>query len=224
DALAGDRHRRHGRGLNAVGSTERVQAFDISFTVVAEVEIVAHGDVARIESLQQQLVQKCIGAQFGELPIEARADEQIDAESARILDFFAQRRQACRRLLGAEEFQRHGFESHQGTGNLQSGRMRVELLDDGLMAAVQTVEIADGERTARQLLQALHVAYDSHVRLPDPRPVYGNAGAGCRTDPARWNKPAPPPLPRTAARGSAPARRIRASWPDPARRLPAAHS
>ena len=68
------------------------------------------------------------------------------------LKFFAQTGQPCRRLLRRKQLARMRFEGHHRRWQPKAARLRREPLEQRLMAAVQTIEIADGQHARRRRL------------------------------------------------------------------------
>ncbi|MCY1384614.1 hypothetical protein D9M69_728940 [compost metagenome] len=83
--------------------------------------------------------------------VEAQAQHPIDTFGGEQRQFVAQTREARRCRIGAKEFARLRLENHHATGQRQLGRALTQTRQNGLMATMDAVEIANSGDTAPML-------------------------------------------------------------------------
>jgi len=132
--------------LVAAPAAETFQKRDIAGALRAEAKILADQEPPRLEPLRQHLLDEGIRRQRRERAVEPLNVGALHAVRREQLDLLAQRRQARGRGPRGEEFAWVGLEGeHTGLQPARS-RAREQALQQGLVPAVDAVEIPDGER------------------------------------------------------------------------------
>ncbi len=103
------------------------------FARMAEAEVLADRDVRRPQLLDEDPLDEVLGAALRERSVERDHDELLDAELRDQLRFAFEARQQLRCRLRADHGERVRFERQD----------RVAAFDDGTVAEVDTVELAD---------------------------------------------------------------------------------
>ena len=126
----------------------RLQEAEITETVAAKAEIIAHFEVLHTQPVDQDGVDECFGAEFAQALVEGQAQDSIDTLGSQQGDLVAQPRQAGRSAFRGEILARLWFENHHATGHTQLYRSLTQSRQDCLVTSVNTVEVADGSNTA----------------------------------------------------------------------------
>jgi hypothetical protein len=143
DALSVDGH--HGHRLDAECSRVSAQDREVPGATASEAEISAHEQPARPQGADEHVVDELLRGERGEAGIEACDVRPRDAKLAEQLELSTQRGQSRGRDLAGEKLARMRLEG-------ENRRRQPEILggfdqptEHRLMAAVDTVEVADGE-------------------------------------------------------------------------------
>jgi len=104
--------------------------------------------MAAAESVHQQVLQECAGGQCAELRVEAHAQQARDAGRRQRIHLVAPVHEARRRRIALEELLRLRLENHHRIRQLQPRARPPEQGQDGLVAAMHAIEIADGQHGA----------------------------------------------------------------------------
>ncbi len=163
DADAALRDRAHLLDLEAELRARRLQVGEIAGTLGAEAEVVADQQPARVQPVDQHIAHELLRRLRGEMRIEVLDNHPVDALAAQALQLVAQQRDAGGRAVRHEEFARMRLEGHDR--QRQSARVgrRARAGQQGLVAAVHAVEVADGQRAGRAALGIGQAAKDFHV-------------------------------------------------------------
>ena len=108
-------------------------------------EVVADHDMGGAEPLRHHFGGEGLGAQRRQLPVEGDDEGLVEAERSEQLELERQRRQAEERLIGREEVARMRLEHDGARAPAFSVGDPFRLEQNRLMAAMDAVEIADGE-------------------------------------------------------------------------------
>ncbi len=123
----------------------RPQQRDVAGATLAEAEVVAHQHPAHAEPTHQHVLDELLGGQRRERRIEARDEHVRDAERPKRIELLAQSREARRGGVAREELARMRIERQHGGRQAQVVRGLEEAHEHGLVAAMDTVEVADGQ-------------------------------------------------------------------------------
>jgi len=126
-----------------------LQRFEIAGALGAVAEVVANHDPARVQAVHDHVFDERIRRLAGEGVIEMFDHDAIHAVCAQCFEFVAQHGDAGWRAGGIEEFAGMRLEGHHAHGQAAGVRGGAHMGEQRLMAAVDTVEIADGQRTGR---------------------------------------------------------------------------
>jgi hypothetical protein len=110
-----------------------------------EAEIVADDQMAHTEAAHQHVLDEAVGMHRGEGGIEAAHMHTVDAVLRQLEQLVTQRGQARRRVLRREVLTRVWLEGQYGGFRVARTGLLDEHREQGLMAAVNAVEVADGE-------------------------------------------------------------------------------
>ena len=135
---------------------------------MAEDEIPADDDVTGPQPTEEDGIDEVLRRTPGEVEVEMEDIEVIGAERRDMAGLGAQRRQAERRVIGPEHTPRMGLEGEHAKRCAQIPGDRAGLADEGLVAEMDAVEIADGDDAAPGLRrQILIMAKNTHpARFP----------------------------------------------------------
>jgi len=131
--------------IEAVDPPGRLEHLDIAHTVLAEAEVVPLNHRNRMKAVNDDIADELLGRDLEELPA---ALHQHDAAGPGLGDqpeFLMQGRERRRHAIGRENGRRMRFEGHHhepGAGGLSHLQA---LVQQGAMAAMDTVEVADGQ-------------------------------------------------------------------------------
>ena len=124
------------------------QKLEAAFAACAEAEIVADEQVAGVERLAQQPVDKRLGGHVGEALVETQNPDGVDtAGFAQQAQFGAQRADAVGQFftgLAGEKFFGLRLENDDGDGQAAQVGFVFEFLQDVFVSEVYAVEVADG--------------------------------------------------------------------------------
>ncbi len=99
--------------------------------------------MAHAEPVDQDLLDEGRRAQLAQTRVESQAQHTVHAFRGEQLELVTQARQTRRRRIGGEELTRLRLENHHTAGQRQFRGTLAQTHQDGLMAAVDTVEIPD---------------------------------------------------------------------------------
>ncbi|MNE06788.1 hypothetical protein D3C80_993880 [compost metagenome] len=134
-----------GKALEDAGLLEEVEITD---PVAAEAEIVAHFQVLDAQAVDQDGVDELGGAELAQALVERQAQHPVDACGGQQGDLVAQAGQARGRGVGGKVLTRLWLENHHAAGHAQLVRSLTQARQDCLVAAVNTVEVANSGDTA----------------------------------------------------------------------------
>ena len=144
-AGAVDHHARHRVHLEVAARLGRLEHAEVAGTARAEAEIVADLDPARAQPALQDAHDEILGRGFRKVVVETTDLHAVDAGSTQQFELFAQRSQARGRLIRGEELARMRLEGHHARGQPAPLRGVEQPHEHRLMAAMNAVEIADGQ-------------------------------------------------------------------------------
>ena len=163
-----------------------LQHGDVAGAPGAIAEIVADHQPFHVQAVDEDFLREFLRRQGGELRAEVLDDDSVDAGVVQRLQLVAQVGDALRRLRQVaralrEEFARVRFERHHGRFNAEFGRRAAHARQQGLMADVDTVKIADGQSARRSCLGIGKSAEYLHRNLMKTVPKGGLYGLfqGC---------------------------------------------
>ena len=127
---------------------ECFEIFNGAFTFVAEVKIFTHGHPTGMKSLNQNLFGELARSHVGQSLVEIQKENALNAAGGNVKDFVSQIVDAGKHFLAVRE---HFFGMRlecDGAGK-QGTKLSClnDLLKQGLMATVHTIEVADGHCT-----------------------------------------------------------------------------
>ena len=145
-ALTVDNDARH--RFHAIAEPGRVllEHVQIARAPRAEAEIVADQQIPDACAANQDALDEVLRSDLREAVIEAHHVRGVDAVRRQELELLAQRREACRRLIGCEEFPRVRLERHRAREQSARARGILQPGEHHLVAEVHAVEIADRQR------------------------------------------------------------------------------
>ncbi len=146
DALAVERDAGHGFDLETETGRRLLQHHEIAGTPRAEAEIIAHLQPAHAQSPDQRALDEVLGGMLRKFVIETAYDCALDAMRRNQFELLAQRRQPGRRLVGRKKFARMRLERHHARRDPVAHGGLAQLRQHGLVAEMNAVEIADGQR------------------------------------------------------------------------------
>ncbi|MNN58230.1 hypothetical protein D3C81_1732690 [compost metagenome] len=144
DPLTIELHGSRGFDAEALGLAGLQEEGEIAGTIATEAEIVADLQVRRAQPFHQHRMDELRGAELAQAAIEGQAEHPVHALAGQQLELVAQARQAHRCRIRAEVLARLRLENHHAAGQTQLSRTLAQPLENGLVAAVHAVEIADG--------------------------------------------------------------------------------
>ena len=145
-------HRLDDIDVNAVLPGEPLQGLRVTLPLVAKGEIVTHRDVTRTELLNEDLAYETFRRPRRHPCIKRRNDRNINPKSLKQAKFCTQIGQARERLVGLKVSARMRRKQQNAQWRLARLPRRV---NDGLVAPMHTVEVADGERPAFEVARHL---------------------------------------------------------------------
>ena len=128
----------------------------------AKAEVIAHQHPARVQSVPEHVLDECLRGLGGEMGVEVFHDHAVHPVAAQGVELVAQQRDARGRVLGGEEFARMRLERHHTERQATGIRGSAGAGEQRLVAAMHTVEIADGERAGRPAFGVGQAAEDFH--------------------------------------------------------------
>ncbi len=139
--------------------------------LVAEAKVEADHDVADAEPAREHVVDEALGRFGHQMPIERQDVQVIDPEPGQEARLDPQRGQSRRRLLRRQDLARMRLEGDHAERRAEVAGPRPRGLDQGAVAAVHAVEIADRDHPVQGGLRQIPIApVDLHRRLmPAPR-------------------------------------------------------
>ncbi len=165
---------RHRFDPKAVGAARALQEGKIPSPGLAKAEIVTDEEMANTQPGDQQAVDEVLGGEAREVAVKAADVNSIHAGGLQQQELFPQGGQAGRRLGGGEELPRVGLEGQDHCWQTQASCLLPQEGEQGLMAQVHAIEIADGEH--RRLLGAGGNASDDlHKRWKKSAIIAGTA-------------------------------------------------
>ena len=142
--------------LEAVPQAGLAQQVDVAAALVAEAEVLAHQQPARLQALDQQVLDEGVGRHFGQPGIEALHHHLGNAIAGQRGQLVAQAGDAGGRqfrpaVQGGKVLPRMRFEGHHGGRQAAFARDLADAREHGLVSAMDAVEIADGQGAGRAL-------------------------------------------------------------------------
>ena len=160
-----DRHPAAGRRRQRRAADSRVDRGDVARPPLAEAEIGPDPDLAGRQALLQGGAGEFRRRKSGEPAIEAQQADLIRAQLEQPFDLGAGQEQAWRRIGRGEKFPWQRFEAHHQRAAVQLVRAHGHLRQQRLVAAVQAIERAHGDRTAAgRQARAGDIPGESHHR------------------------------------------------------------
>ncbi len=140
------------KGLGAIDREtvllgETLQQQEIAAAMAAELEVIADDESLDRETIDEALPDELVRRARGHVLIEGQHQQLVDAEARQELRLLAQASQARRRGSPGEVLGRLRFEQHHSRLRFAAAGFADECGDDGLVAAVDSVEIADRRHT-----------------------------------------------------------------------------
>jgi hypothetical protein len=127
---------------------------------VAEIEVVADDDVGRAEPCDQNALDEGFRGERCQLGIERLDEDQIEAELLENCKLALQSRQPELHLIRVKEFAGMRFKDHRCRGHALGSRLSLGFPNQGAMAAMNAVEVADRDGCTAMLLQHMLMAMD----------------------------------------------------------------
>src|SRR5580658_8011890 len=115
---------------------------------VSEAEILSHKNSAHLKIADEDLIDKFLRRKFGEVVREGENDGGFDAEVRETLEALLGGGDAKRCGVWAKYLLREGIERESGRDGVDFARAGDGGAQDGLVAEVDAVKIADGQRAA----------------------------------------------------------------------------
>jgi hypothetical protein len=143
----------------------------------AETEVVADHQPAHATAVDENAVDEVRGRQLSQPAAEVLDEHALDAGGLQSVELVAQVGDACRRLLGGEEFTRMRLEGHHRRSQPARAGRAHDLRQKCLVTAMHAVEIADGQRHR-----------DAHIGGGQPAKDLHSEGEG-RQDGATGQRP-----------------------------------
>ena len=134
------------------------QQLDVARRLLAEREVLADHDLDDVEAFDEQLVDVALGGEFHEVRGERHDQEHVDAHLLDQLGATSQRGQLRRVAARKDDLHRVRVEGHQHRGHAARPAGFDRTTDQLLMAAVDTVEDADGHHTSAPVGRDLPLA------------------------------------------------------------------
>src|SRR5207302_7836635 len=129
---------------------QRPQQSEIAFAFRSETEVLADQEPARPEPFREDLLYERLRRKGRERPAETLNVHALYSVRREQLEFFAQRGQARGCRPRREELARMGLEREHAARQTALARPGAQALEHRLVAAMDAVEIADGQRNRRQ--------------------------------------------------------------------------
>ncbi|ABA49788.1 hypothetical protein BURPS1710b_1123 [Burkholderia pseudomallei 1710b] len=148
--------------LEAEALARRLQRREIARAPRAVAEVVADHDPAGVQPVDERAFDERLGRLARERMVEVLDDHAVDAVLAQRLELVAQHRDARRRARRIEELARMRLERHHAHGQPARVRRRAHAREQGLVAAMDTVEVADRQRARGAALGVGQAAEDFH--------------------------------------------------------------
>ena len=148
--------------IEAVAAPGLLQVGKIAGAFGAEAEIVADQQPAGMQAMPEHVLDEFLRRLAGKLGVEVFHHHAVDAVAAQAFQLVAQQRDACGGLVRGEELAGMRLEGHLAQGQAARVRRRARARQQRLVAAMHTVEIADGERAGRPALGVGQAAEDFH--------------------------------------------------------------
>jgi len=136
----------------------------IAHATLAETEIIAHEDPARVQPALEDILDKSRRLERRKPRIEARDHGGMNTVGREQSELAPQARQTRRRTRRCEELPRMRIEGHDRRHEVQVFSCLDEPCEHPLMAAMHAVEVADGERE-RLLGIGVEMTGDAHESL-----------------------------------------------------------
>ncbi|KDR30251.1 hypothetical protein BG57_14905 [Caballeronia grimmiae] len=151
--------------FEAVLVAGRLQRGEVAGAFRAIAEVVADHDPARVKAIDDDVLHERIRRLARECVIEMLDHHAIDAIRAQRFELVAQHRDARRRACRIEELARMRLEGHHADRQPARVGGGTHARKQRLVAAMDTVEVADGQCAGRPALGIGEAAEDSHDRL-----------------------------------------------------------
>ena len=147
-----------------------LQQRQIARPLCTKTEIVTHQHIAGAQSIKQNLLHKLLGRQGGQPRLKRQDHGAIDSQRSQGVHLVAQGGDARRSQIGLAShackiIARMRLERDHAHRQSASMRLAPELGQHGLVAAVNAVEIADGERTTGNRRWLMQATLDFHGAL-----------------------------------------------------------
>ncbi len=153
---------RHLLDFEAVLESGGLQRFKIAGAFCAVAEVVADHHPARMQAVHDHVLNERGRRLAGEGVIEVLDNHAIHTVRAQRFELVTQHGDARRRAGRIEEFAGMRLEGHHADRQATCIGRRAHVGEQRLMATMDTVEIADGQRAGRTALGIGQAAEDSH--------------------------------------------------------------
>ena len=158
----------HRLDAEAVLAAGFLQHGEIAAPALAETKVVADDKVADRQSTHQNVLYKAFRAECRQSGIEATDIDPVDAAAFQQIELFAQTGQPCRRFVGRKILPRVRLESQHCRRQGHVARLSRQPVEQRPVAAMQTIEIADGQYRGRGRLLRDSAKYQ-HCRCVLPK-------------------------------------------------------
>ncbi len=212
DPLAIQQQRRHGFHPKTCRAVDGLQIFHIAQALVPEAKIRPHHQLTHTQALDQQMLDEGVARHSSQPGIEMQAQHAVHAQRLQGGQLLAQAHQARLDRIGPEELQRLRLEQHHPRRQAGGGGVFLQARNDGLVAQMHAVEIADAGHAAAMLrAQVVQAADQFHAGI---HIIVSGSGLDCLASVSSAPSRGPAlPAPRPAAGGQRSPRRSRGSGP-----------
>src|ERR1044071_355429 len=183
DARAGDADAAYAHLVDALyGEAELLsrglQLLEMPFASRAEGEVAADAHFRDLQRADEELFDEAVRRPARELVREGDDEERVDAHLPDQFFFLRQSEDLLRHAVGRDDGERMRVKGDDRRGPAGLSRARDDAADDGLMADVQAVEVADrGDAVAGEVRLAEWVVKNEH----GARGAYSNRNVGTGT-------------------------------------------
>ena len=143
------------------------EQIEVAAALRAEAEVIADQQVTRLQAVHDQPLGEGLGRHGRQRGVEVRDAHAVDAAGGQRAELVAPGEDTCRggagaRTAGGEVFAGMGLEGeHAGRQSALAGRAH-QTLQHRLVAAVDAIEVADGQRAGLALIGRGQAAKDLH--------------------------------------------------------------
>ena len=146
DDFAATNHGWNQADMEAVLAAEAGKQGDVAQLAMAKAEVFADKNGAHGELVEED-ADEVFGGVAGEFEVEAKDEDSVEASLIETFETLGKRANLRRGLGGAKDFQRQRVESNGGGDGGGGASVFEDAAQDFLVADVNTVEIADGQRS-----------------------------------------------------------------------------